>query len=127
MTEKSALQILIIDDDFITLRLLIRMLIDLGFPHIATCDGGRHALERIDSSSSHPDLILLDMNMPEMDGIEFLRHLIERSYAGSLILISEDNQMFRMFEHLAHAHRIMHLGSLHKPVTQERLAVLLGK
>ena len=128
MTEKPAIQILIIDDDFFTLKLLIRMLANLGFPHVATCDGGQHALNRIDSSSRHPDLILLDLNMPEMDGVEFVRKLAGHHYAGSLILVSgEDERVLQAAENLVRAHQITLLGSLHKPVTPEGLAALLGK
>ncbi len=128
MTESSAIRILIVDDDFFTLKLLIRMLANSGFPHVATCDSGRHALERIDSSGRHPDLILLDLNMPEMDGVEFLRHLLARRYAGSLILVSgEDERVLQTAGNLVHAHQLTLLGSLRKPVTPEGLAALLGR
>ncbi|MDP2759992.1 MAG: EAL domain-containing response regulator [Sideroxyarcus sp.] len=127
MTEKSAIRILIIDDDDFTLKLLNRMLANLGFP-AATCDSGRAALEWIDSAGNHPDLILLDLNMPEMDGIEFVRKLVERRYTGSLILVSgEDERVLQTAENLVHAHGITLLGSLRKPVTPEDLAMPLGK
>ena len=66
--------------------------------------------------------------MPEMDGIEFVRHLVERHYTGSLILISgEDERMLQTAEKLVQAHKIPILGHLHKPVKPEALSALLEK
>lgn len=128
MTSKPAIQILIVDDDPFTLKLLNRMLANLGFPAATACDSGRAALEWIDDSGNHPDLILLDLNMPGMDGAEFLRHLVERRYDGGLILVSgEGERVLQTAENLAHAHRVALLGSLRKPVAPEGLAELLGK
>ena len=94
MLEKSTVRILVLDDESFMLKLLNRMLSNLGFINITLCDNGRAALERI--AETGPNLILLDLNMPEMDGIEFVRHLVERHYAGSLILISgEDERMLQ--------------------------------
>ena len=73
MLEKSAVRILVLDDESFMLKLLSRILSNLGFTYVTLCDSGRAALERI--CGNRPNLILLDLNMPEMDGIEFVRHL----------------------------------------------------
>lgn len=126
MIDKSALRILVLDDEFFMLKLMTRVLANLGFIQVTTCDSGRGALELIDCPNSPPDLILLDLNMPEMDGVEFVRHLVERRYAGSLILVSgEDERMLQTAEKLVQAHKISVLGHLHKPVKAEDLSVLL--
>ena len=66
--------------------------------------------------------------MPEMDGIEFLRHLVDRRFTGSLILISvEDERMLQTAEKLVRVHKIPALGHLHKPVNPEDLSALLEK
>ncbi len=128
MTEKSAIRILALDDEPFMLKLLSHMLANLGFAQVTTCDSGRAALEWVDSPGNYPDLILLDLNMPEMDGVEFVRKLVEHHYTGSLILISgEDERMLQAAEKLVRAHKITVLGHLHKPVTLEGLAALLGK
>lgn len=127
MHENSAIRILVLDDNSFELKLLGHMLTALGFPPANASDSGRAALDWIDRSEKYPDLILLDLNMPEMDGVEFLHHLAERHYTGSLILVSgEDERVLRVAENLVHAHQIILLGSLHKPVTQEGLAALIG-
>lgn len=126
MAEKSAVRIMVLDDEPLMLKLLARMLANQGISHVTTCDSGRVALAHVDGPEVQPDLILLDLNMPEMDGVEFVRHLVERGYAGSLILISgEDERMLRTAEKLVRAHRIPVLGHLSKPVRPEGLSGLL--
>jgi len=128
MAEKSAIRILALDDEPLMLKLLSHILANLGFLSVTTCDNGWAALEWVDSPDQYPDLILLDLNMPEMDGVEFVRHLVERHYSGSLILVSgEDERMLETAVKLVQAHKITVLGHLHKPVTPEGLAALLEK
>ena len=125
---QHTIKILILDDDPFVLKLLSRMLGNLGYTSVVTRDNGRAALELVDSPDDAPNLILLDLNMPEMDGLEFVRHLVERHYTGSLILVSgEDERMQQAAEKLAGAHKITVLGHLHKPATPEGLAELIGK
>jgi EAL domain-containing protein (putative c-di-GMP-specific phosphodiesterase class I)/FixJ family two-component response regulator len=126
--DQNTIKILVLDDEPFMLKLLARMLTNIGYTSVSTCDNGRAALELIDIQSEPHNLILLDLNMPEMDGLEFVRHLVERNYTGSLILISgEDERMQQAAEKLAQAHQITVLGHLHKPASPEGLAELIGK
>lgn len=125
---QQAVKILVLDDEPFMQKLLVRMLANLGYTTVSTCDNGHAALVLIDSPNDCPNLILLDINMPEMDGLEFLRRLVERRYIGSIILVSgEDERMRQAAEKLARAHKISVLGHLHKPVSPEGLAELIGK
>lgn len=130
MVEPSAVKILVLDDESFMLKLLNRILSNLGYGSITLCDSGRAALEKIANADADtvPNVILLDLNMPEMDGIEFVRHLGELHYPGSLILVSgEDERILQTTEKLVRAHKIPILGYLHKPVTPDALAAMLGK
>lgn len=128
MTDRSAVKILVLDDESFMLKLLGRILLNLGFTSVIFCDSGRSALEQITDEEARPNLILLDLNMPEMDGIEFVRHLVDRHYSGSLILISgEDERMLQTAEKLVRAHKIPILGYLHKPVKPDALSAMLEK
>lgn len=121
-------RILILDDDPFILKLLARMLAGQGFLSVSSCESGVDALKLLDDAITRPELILLDLNMPGMDGIEFVRHLVERQYSGSLILVSgEDERMLRTTEKLVQAHQIPILGYLQKPVQPEGLRALLMK
>jgi EAL domain-containing protein (putative c-di-GMP-specific phosphodiesterase class I)/FixJ family two-component response regulator len=125
---KSTIRILVLDDESFMLKLLGHMLADLGFTSVTTYDNGAAALECFNTHASPPNLILLDLQMPEMDGIEFVRKLVEHNYTGNLILVSgEDERVLKMAEKLIQAHRITVLGHLNKPVLLARLTELMEK
>ncbi|TFD76281.1 EAL domain-containing protein [Cryobacterium fucosi] len=108
-------------------KLLAHMLVGLGFTSVASCDSGSAGLELVDSLNP-PNLILLDLNMPGMDGIEFVRKLVDLDYSGSVILVSgEDERMLHMAVNLIQAHRITVLGHLSKPVPLATMAAMVGK
>jgi len=121
-------RILILDDEPFMLKLLARMLMNHGFPSVVCCETGEDALRLVDDTTTRPDLIMLDLNMPGMDGIEFVRHLVERNYMGNLILVSgEGERMLRTAEKLVQAHKIQILGYLQKPVQPDALLILLSQ
>ena len=72
--EQPAL-ILVVDDDPDLLELVGEVLVDRGY-RISLARNGEEALERIEDEV--PDLVLLDMRMPVMDGWTFARHLRDR-------------------------------------------------
>ncbi|HEU0282551.1 MAG TPA: EAL domain-containing response regulator [Gallionella sp.] len=128
MMNKFANNILVLDDDPFILKLISYMLVNQGCTSVATCDNGPAALEMVDNPNMRPDLILLDLKMPGMDGVEFVRHLVEHRYAGSLILMSgEDEHLLKASEKLVRVHKIPVLGCFRKPVTAEVLASLLAR
>jgi DNA-binding response OmpR family regulator len=67
--DKSPARILIVEDDPAT-RKIIRHAIDEQKWVVVEAENGRIALEKLDDAS--PDLIILDLMMPEVDGFEFL-------------------------------------------------------
>lgn len=122
------IKILLVDDDTFILKILTKMLNNQGIMSVDTSDNGLDALAKIDHVDTCPDLILLDLNMPNMDGIEFVRHLVERKYPGNLVLVSgEDERMLKTAEKLVHAHQIPMLGYLHKPVSPDKLTEIIKK
>ncbi|MBM9514890.1 HD domain-containing phosphohydrolase [Desulfogranum marinum] len=67
--------ILIIDDDLANLKLLELILQQNGYQHLVMVDDAREVLASY--SKAHPDLILLDINMPNLDGFQILQQLQE--------------------------------------------------
>ena len=65
-------KVLIVDDNELIRRLASTLLTKKNY-EVATATNGRHAIEQI--RSFNPDVILLDVMMPEMDGFECCRRL----------------------------------------------------
>jgi CheY-like chemotaxis protein len=81
-------QILIVEDSALLLKmyhLLLRRYRDKGI-EIVTVTNGKEALDRLRSSDSIK-LIILDLNMPEMDGMEFLEYTKRRNLLRSIPVI----------------------------------------
>src|SRR3984957_19833836 len=123
----TATEIVLLDDDPFMLKLLTQMLARLGYTRVVPCDSGKKALLHVSGNHEVVDLILLDINMPGMDGIEFIRQLVECRYGGSVILVSaENNRILESVEKLIEAHQLIALGCLQKPVNPDELARLLS-
>jgi EAL domain-containing protein (putative c-di-GMP-specific phosphodiesterase class I)/DNA-binding NarL/FixJ family response regulator len=119
-------RIVLLDDDPFMLRLLVRMLAQIGYTQVLACDNGPKALQEVSTPTSAVDLVVLDINMPGMDGVEFIRQLVECKYGGSVALVSgENSRILESVEKLLHAHQLVSLGHLQKPVSLEDLKRLL--
>ena len=66
--------VLVVDDEPGARRAIIRLLGRAGYETLAAGDG-REALRVLESTAPAPDVILLDVMMPEMDGLELLEAL----------------------------------------------------
>ena len=77
-------KILIVDDDLDTLRLVGLMLQRQGY-EIVAASNGTQALNM--AQSDHPDLILLDVMMPDMDGVEVTRQLRQNEHTRDVPII----------------------------------------
>src|ERR1700681_2696622 len=119
--------IVLLDDDPFMLKLLTHMLAKLGYTRVVACDSGQKALQQVTGTPEVVDLIFLDINMPGMDGVEFIRRLVECKYGGSVILVSgENSRILESVEKLIGAHRLIALGCLQKPVKPDQLARLMS-
>ena len=126
--ENRTMKILILDDDAFMIQLMATMLERLGYDRIKTAERGADALECISSADSAPDLVLCDLIMPEMDGLEFARNLVTQRYNGALIIVSgADHRILESAQKLLQAHSIRVLGRLHKPFSKDELKMLLDR
>ncbi len=116
------ISVLLVDDDFIMHRVTTTILSDLGIKKVRNALSGPKALEILSDHPDETELIICDLNMPEMDGVEFMRHLAQQQYSNSLILTSgEDIRILRTVEKLALEHDLKVVGVIEKPVTPAKI------
>lgn len=121
-----AAPILLLDDDTFALKLLARQLAMAGAEKVDSATSGPQALALLEASGTKHEIVFLDLNMPDMDGVEFVRHLVLRAFSGTLVLVSgEDPRIVETVERLARGHQLNVLGHLTKPVQPAALHALL--
>ncbi len=130
--------VLLIDDDEPTNFLSQMIIEDAGCTEdIQVANSGEHAIDYLTSQGSYtadssihprPDLIFLDINMPAMNGWEFLQKYdtLEKEHKGNVVIIMlttslnpDDRQKSEDFPHVA--------GFENKPLTVEKLDAILKK
>lgn len=121
------LRILVVDDDHFVLKSLTRLLEKCEVKKVITTDNAHDALKILSSRMEPIDVVISDLNMPDLDGVELIRHLGELKQDVSLVLISgEDSRILQTAESIAKERDIHVLGSLGKPVMPDALISLLN-
>jgi DNA-binding NarL/FixJ family response regulator len=115
MTER----ILIVDDHPLTRDALARLLAQNGFEIVGQAEGGAQAIEL--AAELQPDLVLLDLSMPEMDGLTALPRVRDAAPAAEVVVLtaSEDE------DNLLGAIRAGAAGYLLKSEPPERIVAFL--
>ncbi|WP_276167539.1 response regulator [Zobellia alginiliquefaciens] len=120
------MDILLIEDDAIEVMKLQRTVKKLELKHnIIETKNGEDALEILKSGNKLPDIILLDLNMPRMNGIEFLSILRADDvlkYLPTVILTTSENRA-----DLLECYKIGVAGYVIKPLKYEEYESKLHK
>jgi len=123
---KNRLAVLVIEDDQIERMKLKRATSLLEMNHnIIEAKNGEEALDLLEDKSNLPDIILLDLNMPKMNGIEFLRTLKEDEvlkYIPSIVLTTSTNP-----KDVLESYKIGIAGYIIKPLKYEDYVSLVEK
>jgi CheY-like chemotaxis protein len=110
--------VLVVDDEQLVRDLLVRFLSLRGYRALGVKDGAQ-ALAMIEEAP--PDLVLLDLFLPGMNGVEVLRKLREKEYAGAVIIITGSHDE----EILEEAWSLRPQEVLSKPVDLERMLSII--
>jgi two-component system KDP operon response regulator KdpE len=93
--EQNAPRLILIVDDEARMRRFIRMNLELEGYQVIEADNGLAALERIRQYT--PDLIIMDVMMPQMDGFETLKLLREISTVPAILLTVKDDEEDKIY------------------------------
>ena len=113
---------LIVDDDADLREAMAMLLEDEGLPSV-TAANGQEALDRLRSSAPLPNLILLDISMPVMNGIEFRAHQLADPRLASIpvVLLSASGRV------AAEAPKLRILETLPKPFRPDALIAVVRR
>jgi len=112
------LRLLVAEDDDAVRTALVRMVESLGHEVVAEARDGREAVEL--AGRAAPDLLLLDIRMPRMDGLEAARVIIEERPLPIVIITAHTDQ-----ELIQEASEVGVFSYLVKPMTRDRLAAAI--
>ena len=117
---------LFIADDEIDVREGLRYILDWSELGFSICGEGKNGLDTLEQILvSHPDVVLMDIRMPKLSGLEVIRQAIEQGFQGKFIILSG-------YSDFAYAQEAIKLGVtcyLTKPIDEDALekAVLDAK
>lgn len=124
----GGLTALVVEDHEFQRQLALRCLGDLGVQGAMEAENGRDALNQLLVLDRPVDLILCDLDMPEMDGVEFISHVALNHLATAVIVVSGlEPAILHTVETMARAYRMQVLGAIHKPLTHEQLSACLSR
>jgi EAL domain-containing protein (putative c-di-GMP-specific phosphodiesterase class I)/CheY-like chemotaxis protein len=123
-----ALKVLVVDDDGLILEQLKTYFDDLGIISYQFESTVTSAMSNMVQQQHSYDLVMTDLNMPNVDGVTFMRFLSKVEYKGSLMIISgEDRRLLKSVVQLANAHGLNILGALEKPFNKSEFRQMLDK
>ncbi len=121
----TSLSILILEDHPFQRMVAEQTVSGLNVGRLLTAEGSEQALKFLKDRGA-VDIVICDLDMPGMDGIQFIRHLAEQKLAqGVIVLSAMDAALIRTVEDMAQAHGLMVLGHMSKPMSRTRLRELL--
>ena len=124
----STLRVLVVEDHGFQRRVALRLLADCGITDALEAADGVSALAVLERQPQPPDVVLVDLDMPGMDGIEFIGHVAQRRLARAVALVSAlDPALLNTVQTMARAYGLFVLGSVEKPLTSDKLLAVLGK
>jgi len=122
MSEKKVKTVMVIDDDPVSRKKLVRILQRLGFEQIEESNQGDEALEKF---KEHPvDLVMVDWHMPGLTGLDFLKAIRQDpTYESTLVfLVTNEGRQAQIIA----AIQAGASGYIMKPFSQESIKDKLG-
>ena len=115
------LKVLVVDDSLIIRKKITKLVTQLGHEVVNGAKNGQEAIDNY--NSMNPDLVTMDITMPDMDGIEAVSHIIKADPEAKIIMVTSHGQEDMVIKSI----KAGAVGYMLKPVTQDKLATAIGE
>jgi DNA-binding NarL/FixJ family response regulator len=115
------LKVLIVDDSALTVRTLTSMLREMGHSVVQTAGSGAQALTAY--RSCNPDMVTMDITMPDMDGIQATSFLISEFPTAKIIMVTSHGQEAMVMK----AIKAGAMGYVLKPIKPDKLRDMIAR
>jgi DNA-binding response OmpR family regulator len=118
-------RLLLIDDEPALAEFLASAALESGFDPVVTGrdDEFRHAF-----LARPPEIVVLDLGMPGMDGVELIRFLADHDYRAPVLIVSGfDRRVLESAFRLGQALGLTMVGPVEKPVRLQALEAIFGE
>ncbi len=115
------LKVLIVDDSLIIRKKVSKILENLGHEVVFDATNGQEAIDAY--VKYKPDLVTMDITMPDMDGITAVKHIIKDDKDAKIIMVTSHGQEDMVIKSI----QAGAVGYILKPITDEKLAQVIGE
>jgi two-component system chemotaxis response regulator CheY len=115
----DSLRIMVVDDSSITIKKITQLLEQLGHSVVCSCKTGAEAI--VNYREYQPDMVTMDITMPEMDGIEATRQILKASPEALIIMVTSHGQEQMVIESI----EIGAKGYILKPIKADKLGEMV--
>ena len=122
----ASYSIVVVEDHDFQRRTALALLGRLGVGNLFEASDGSAALDVL-AGIAPPDVIICDIDMPGMDGVEFIRHVARRGLASAIAIASGlDRRLLETVRAIGEGYGLQVLGTIEKPLTARALSELLA-
>jgi len=117
----QSLKVLVVDDSMITIKKLEKLLVDIGHEVIQRSKTGLEAITHYEECT--PDLVTMDITMPDMDGIEATKRILAKDPDALIIMVTSHGQENMVMDAIDAGAK----GYVLKPIRIEKLTDTIDK
>lgn len=115
------LKVLVVDDSLIIRKKLTKIIEKLGHEVVYGAKNGQEGIDFF--KSKKPDLVTMDITMPDMDGITAVEHIMKEESQAKIIMVTSHGQEDMVIKSI----QAGAVGYMLKPITEDKLAVAIGE
>lgn len=115
------LKVLIVDDSLIIRKKITKLLEKLGHEVVFGAKNGQEAIDAY--NSKQPDLVTMDITMPDMDGITAVKNIVKDNHDAKIIMVTSHGQEDMVIKSI----QAGAVGYMLKPITEDKLINAIGE